>query len=326
MLKMLVVELLADNVLLRTLRLDGVTPDWCSNNSKFFPTDYLDELIDKVEKQYKNDTMTAPISEPKREAFLKNSGHILSATLDTVFKFKNRKEVSDVYDELVIPGIEIVIDKDAFVEKSEFDFQEYDTFLAEQAKVNILAEFIKFIARKVSASYTFRKEDLLKAVKKLGIDESYVILSFRLSPDDFKDIEVKDSDYSYLGAEFWTLSEEARYEGNWLFVLKKEDLPYITMGDIDAGEQGLYNLEKISDQHPIYGTVLDLNKASSEVLEKCQSANKSEEELKRSVLLILRFRLLLKWKRQMRLVALREYFPWEDVGYISKLEDVIPLR
>src|SRR5690606_10916876 len=63
--KKLLDEDLKNKELLTTLDLNFITREWCNNNNKLYPTDFVDNLKEILNKAYDTNAINLPISEEK---------------------------------------------------------------------------------------------------------------------------------------------------------------------------------------------------------------------------------------------------------------------
>ena len=110
-----------------------------------------------------------------------------------------------------------------------------------------------------------------------------------------------------------------------LFILKLSDLPNVTSRPIEDSVIEKYSLDKISDSMNLYCSVLDMNKVSEEIFKENEH-NKSEDEIRKSILLSIIFSIEYKWKRNIEVIQLRQYSEFRQQGIANKLEDIIPLE
>lgn len=128
--------------------------------------------------------------------------------------------------------------------------------------------------------------------------------------EKYKDIKI----YSFEGSHL------AR---NALFVLRKSDLPNIGIKPIDDISITKYSLNKISQTINLYSSVIDLNNTSEEVYNE-NKQDKTDDELKKSVLMSIFILAEFKWKKDIEVIQLKRYEEYYQNGIANKLEDVHP--
>jgi hypothetical protein len=178
----------------------------------------------------------------------------------------------------------------------------------------------------VSKSYLLKSEELFKAIDKLEIDETYVIVNFGIQLNHFiNELKVMGlSSIKYKNTDIFSFNGSHIVRGS-LFILKKTDLPNISTKPISEDIIGKYSLKKISDTINLYSSVIDLNKTTPEVYNE-NKQNKNDDELRKSVLLNIIISNEFKWKQKIEMIELREYSEFFQKGIANKLDDIKPLH
>jgi transcription elongation factor Elf1 len=171
-----------------------------------------------------------------------------------------------------------------------------------------------------------KPEEFFKAIDKLTIDKSYAIVTFGLNLDYYinhiKVHELFENKYRNTDIHSFDGSQVVRES---LFVLKKSDLPNITTKQIDEDTIAKYSLNKISDTINLYSSVIDMNIATKEIFNE-NKEHKSDDELKKSVLLSIIILTEFKWKKNIEVVELRQYSDYFQKGIANKLDEVKPMN
>ena len=76
--KKLVSDHLENVDLLQTLKLDFITRNWCQENEKLYPLDFLDEFKSKLQEAYDNNALNLPISLEKVNQFKNTQKRLLN--------------------------------------------------------------------------------------------------------------------------------------------------------------------------------------------------------------------------------------------------------
>lgn len=316
-LKELVNEHLKNEPLLKTLKLDFITPEWCKENKKPFPTAFIDDFKKQLEDKYDTNASTLPIAEDKVSRFKESSKTKIEATITQLQRIHTTLPIEDNdSDRWYVNGQRMLHRRDAFSENPEVHYMDYDSFLASVLSEKLEDGLSETFYNKKTRSYLLQWEDLFKGVDKLSIDDRYVIVNFGVPLDSYiNDLQIsglsqgkyKNIDlYSYNGSESERVSEIV---GASLFILKKSDLPGITTKPIPEEIITKYELDKISDSIDLYASVIDLNTA---------------DELKKSVLLNIIIHTEFTWKKNIEIVQLKQYWEYNQNGIVNKLEDIRP--
>ncbi len=323
--KKLVSEHLLNNESLKTLNLDFVTPEWCVKNQKPYPITFIEDFKSSLEGAYHSNALDLPLSNEKILQFENSTKIIIESALEKFNPINNNTEINDDnVDKWYVNGQRMLQSKDAFSENPEVHHMEFDSFLASVVSRRLSEGLSDIFLLKMSKSYLLKPEDLFKAIDKLGIDETYVIVNFGIHLDYFinqlyvpglSNDKYKNTDiYSFDGSHILRDS---------LFILKKIDLPNISTKPIEEDIIAKYSLKKISDAINLYSSVVDLNNTTEEIYNENKQA-KTDDEIRKSVLLCIIISTEFKWKKKIELTQLRQYSEFIQKGLANKLDDVKP--
>jgi hypothetical protein len=325
--KKLVSEHLQNSVLLKTLNLDFITQEWCNENNKLYPTAFIDTFKANLESAYNINALNLKISDEKVAQFESSTKAIVEAAIEKLQPINNETSIQDDNaDKWYVNGQRMLHDKDAFSASPEVDHIDFDSFLASVVSRNIKDGLGETFLRKASKSYLLKPEEFFKAIDKLTIDKSYAIVTFGLNLDYYinhiKVHELFENKYRNTDIHSFDGSQVVRES---LFVLKKSDLPNITTKQIDEDTIAKYSLNKISDTINLYSSVIDMNIATKEIFNE-NKEHKSDDELKKSVLLSIIILTEFKWKKNIEVVELRQYSDYFQKGIANKLDEVKPMN
>ena len=324
--KKLVIEHLQNKDLLKILNLDFITTEWCEENQKLYPITFIETFKSNLENAYHSNALTLQLSDEKVLAFENATKTIVELAIDKLKPIINTTPIpDDNSDKWYVNGQRMLQDKDAFSENPEADHLKFDSFFASAVSRSLNDGLSQIFLRKTSKSFLLKPEDIFKAIDKIVIDESFVIVNFgvnldyfithlkisELSNDKYKNINI----YSFNGLPIVRDS---------LFVLKITDLPNISTKPIDADTITKYSLKKISNTINLYSSIIDLNQTSVEVLNE-NKQNKTDDELRKSVLMSIIILVEFKWKKNIEVIQLRQYSEFFQKGITNKLDDVKPI-
>lgn len=319
----LVSEHLQNSLLLKTLNFDFITQEWCNENQKPYPLTFIDNFKLNLEQAYKANAETLPISAEKVSEFENSTKEIIESTLIELQKINNSTEIKESdTDKWYVNGQQMLQDKDAFSENPEVHHINFESFLSSVVSRRLKEGIGETFGYKKSKSFLLKPEDFFKAVDNLGIDENYIIVNFGINLDFYiNHLKVSElSTIKYKRTDIYSLAS-SYYVRDSLFILKKSDLPDITTRPIDKDIITKYTLKKISDTLNLYSSVIDLNKTSEEIFNE-NKHDKSDDELKKSVLLSVIISTEIKWKKNIEVVQLRQYSEFFQDGVPNKLDDV----
>lgn len=321
--KKLVTDHLQNKELLNTLNLDFITPQWCVENQKLYPITFIETFKSKLENDYNTNSQNLEISIEKVSQFENATKTIVESAIEKLQLINNNISIQDDnYDKWYVHGQRMIQDKDAFSQNSEVHYVNFDSILASIVSRSLNEGLGEIFFRKTSKSYLLKPEDFFKAIDKLAIDESFVIVNFGINLEYFatqlKVYELTNGKYKNTNIYSFSGSQIANES---LFVLKKSDLPNISTRPIGSEIITKYTLKKISENINLYASVIDLNKAEKEVFDENKN-NKSDDELRKSVLMSIILTTEFKWKKNIEVVQLRQYSEYFQRGIVNKLEDV----
>jgi hypothetical protein len=325
--KRLVSEHIQNSVLIKTLNLDFITQEWCNENQKPYPLTFIDNFKSNLELAYKANAETLPISDKKVSEFENATRENIESTIEKLQKISNGTTINDnETDKWYVNGQQMLQDKDAFSENPEVHHIDYESFLSSVVSRNLKEGIGETFDYKKSKTFLLKPEDFFKAVDKLCIDENYVIVNFGVNIDFYiNQLKVSElSESRYKKTDIYYL-DSSYYVRDSIFILKKSDLPNTTIRPIDKDIITKYTLKKISDTLNLYSSVIDLNKTTEEIFNE-NKQGKTDDELKKSVLLSVIISTEFKWKKNIEVVQLRQYSDFFQEGVPNKLDDVKPIN
>jgi hypothetical protein len=323
--KKLVSEHLQNKELLKTLNLDFITPEWCEENQKPFPITFIEDFKTTLEGAYHSNALTLPLSNEKILQFENSTREIVESTIEKFQPINNSTAIpDDNADKWYVNGQRMLQSKDAFSENPEVHHMEFDSFLASVVSRSLNEGLSEIFFRKMSKSYLLKTEDFFKAIDKLGIDETYVIVNFGINLDYFiNQLNVPGlTNNKYKNTDIYSFSGSHIVRDS-LFILKKTDLPYISTKPIADDIIAKYTLKKISDTINLYASVIDLNHTTVEVYNE-NKQDKTDDEVRKSVLLSIIISTEFKWKKNIEVIQLRQYSEFFQKGIANKLDDIKP--
>jgi len=320
----LVSENLDNTPLIEALDFKFLNREWCNKEKKTFPLEFIDELVADLKSQYATDAINLPIADKRRNEFISATQKIIEKAFELINSISNPTMISEDFNCWYINGLTMVQNKDAFTENPESHYVDYDSFLAGEVSKQIKDKLANTFLINKTHSYLLQTQDIFKAIdSKIGVDEDDIIVSFGLIRDgnlsrfDAKGLAVnkyKDTTIISLPS-LGTLGES-------LFILKKDDLPSIVPKEVADDVIEKYSLARISDQINLFASVLDLNLAPDE-MRKEYSRNRSEGDLRKSVLLSIIFLAEIRWKKNVKMIQLIRYSEYGQKGLPNSLNDIV---
>ena len=325
--KILVEDHLKNKELLNSLNLHFITESWCKENNKPFPLDFIKNFKENLEKVYHENALNLEISNKKINQFQISTREIIEPV------FAELKTVSNnsILDESNVKkwyanGESMIQSKDAFAENSEIHYLNFDTCLASTIKTKMNDALVETFYYSKTKTYLIKQEDFFKAIKKLEIDDSHLILCVGIHLDYYINVlkisELKTDKFHSTDIKCFNASKLVNPS---IFVIKKSDLPQISSVQIPKDYIEKYSPTKISDSLELYSSVIDLNKTSETIFNELKQ-NKNDDELRKSVLLQVAISIEYKWKEHVELIHIQQYSEYHQKGIVNKLEEIEPMN
>ncbi|MDR3235126.1 MAG: hypothetical protein LBT48_00150 [Prevotellaceae bacterium] len=322
--KKLVNEHLDNAELMKILKWQIISREWCTQNDKPYPLDFIEEFKAKLESTYQNNALTMPLFMTKVEKFNNSSKNIIEKAMNSIMQISNTDNIDNADKWTSGKNIlSCLISKDTFSECPESENPHFDTFLAnsvvDKLRKDISDSFLdaRKTRNKGKIEYLLVPEIIFKAIDKLNVDKQYVIVSFGMDVD--KVPELKKENYNDIIIYAF---ERTSSVNNILFVLKKIDLPKITTLPPD-NQKRKYSLEKISEDFELYASVIDLNEAKGTILEDARKQGKTDDEIKKSALLNIFIDMEIKWKNGIEIIQIQQH---TGKSKPDVLDDVKPIN
>ena len=268
-----------------------------------------------------------PISPEKVLQFEQSTTKIIESTFKQLQRINNVEPIqgADV-DKWYVNGQTMHQDKDAFSEDPEIHHIDPDSFLSSVVSKKLNDTFADTFFQKKTKSFLLKDEDIFRAIDKRSIDDSFVIINFGINLEHFiKNLRVVGLSMDhYKSTPIYSFKDNSMVR-NSLFILKNSDLPNISTISIDKAIIKKSGLNKISDQIDLYSSVIDLNNTSQEIFQE-NIQGRSEEEVRKSVLLSIILSAEFKWKRNIEVVQIRQSFEFLMQGIVNTLSDVVSIN
>lgn len=325
--KKLVSEHLQNVAFLETLNLNFIKPEWCNDNQKPYPITFIETFKESLEKAYHTNALTLRISNEKVAQFDNATKIIIESAINKLQRISNETIVQDdSSDKWYVNGQTMLQSKDAFSENPEVHYMDFDSFLASVISTRLNDRLSETFLYKRTKSFLLKSEDLFRAIDNLAIDDNYIIVNFGLNLDYFiNDLKIPElSNDKYKKKSIYSF-DSSRMVRDSLFIIKKSDLPNISTKSIVEDIVEKYSLRKISDIIDLYTSVIDLNNTSEEVLIE-NKQGKSDDEVRKSVLLCNIISTEFKWKKNIEVIQLIQHSEFLQQGIVNKLDDVKPIK
>jgi hypothetical protein len=316
-------EHLQNEELLKIINLEFISLEWCLDNQKIYPTTFFKKFKIILEDAYHSNAVALQLSETKISQFSNSTKTIIESAIKKLQSVNNiTPNLDENSDKWYVNGERTIQSKDAFSENSEVHHMDFDSYLATSLARKINEVLCNVFFRKMTKSYLFKSEHIFKAIDKLELDDKYVIVSFGLNLEhyikQFKIQNLSTSKYKNIEIHSFNGSHLVR---DSLFIIKKSDLPNISTKPIEDSIIKKYSLNKISDNLNLYTSIIDLNETSDIIFSE-NKMDKSDDELRKSVLMNIMISTEFKWKRNIEVIQLKQYSQYQQRGILNNLDEI----
>lgn len=326
-LKKIVEDLFKNSELLESLNYNFLTRDWCTQNGKVHPIDFIQQIKDRVIEEYNRKEMEQKLSVQKIENFYDTTKRILGTTIRLYNPLKQEQIYSIDYKELFIYGERAVIDKSSFAEDQDAENLNYDSFLAEGTSNKFQRGISEIFFSMKTKTYLLDQKEIFNGIGKLlGNQTDFIIIGF----GNYLEYYINELRIPTLTKNSYKNCELVNYDlGNYqltgesFFILKKSDLPNINQLEIDKSEIEKYSLKELDKELNLYASVLDLFIRKDLHEEYTIKAN--DRDLNKSVLLSIIFKTRVRWKQDVKVVQIKSYSKHLDKGLPNDLKDLVSL-
>ena len=325
--KELVSEHLDNTEIVDKLNLSFLTRQWCLDNNKTYPLDFIDIFKQNLIRVYEKKLINLAISGAKVFQFESSTKTILENTFQEYRIFNKSCQFEGELDKWYIYGQKMLQSKEVFSDDSNTHHFNFDSILASLISSKIKEGFASTFLLKKSKSYLLKSEDIFPSIDKLEINEQYVLIFFGFDLDYFinqmntpnlTNKKYKDIDIISVNG--------TRFNYSTIYILKKADLPVISTKSVSEDIIQKYSLKKISDDLNLYTSVVDLNKTTDEIFQENNKDGKEENELKKSLLLSVVISTEILWKKNINVINIIQYSQYENNGLPNTLDETKPFE
>ncbi|MBB5623209.1 hypothetical protein HDE69_004292 [Pedobacter cryoconitis] len=321
--KKLIIELLNDQELLKGVGIGFMNEQWFIDNEKTPPNQFIDVLKQNVTQAFEDTEQNQPISEGKKQAFIDKTKTLMKEALKP-YRENLLKNIQGETKNWYVPSITMVAEKSAFSDNQDIHNTNFDSFLASRQADRIRKAVSETFHMKGTEAYLLRTNDLFAAIDNLSIDaDLYIIINFGIDLS-YHTQYTKIPGLSENKYKSFTITSFQGYNralmNATLYILKKEDLPAIIFKDLSAEDKEKYSVEEIEDSFHLYASVIDLNTNNNIRTEV--EAEGTYTHLNKSVLMYIGMNIEIRWKKDIRMLALSQYSEFSNRGVPNDLNDV----
>jgi len=320
--KKLIKEHFENKELLSLLGLDFITEEWCTEKGVPYPLEFLDQLHVMLKDRYHQNAMSIKIEKEKEQQLYASSRKIIENKLNQFLVISSSPEISGDVDRWYINGLKLLQEKYSFTDDHDAEHLDFDSFLAKMLSKRINEGVINTFHFKKNKTYLLKPENLFEGIDRLHIDDKFVIICLGINIDYYiNHLKVKDLSLTkYKNTNLYNF-DGSELVSSTFFILKKSDFPSLQTLDIDSTFKDRYLLKKISDKYNLYSSVLDLNLSPKEFLDENRQG-KTDDELRKSVLVNMIINLEIKWGKNINMVQINEYSEYINRGLLNELSEI----
>ena len=326
--------ILADQNLLKNLRLDVITDKWCEQNNKTKPLDFVDQLKQQIEKDFAKKDVSQEISSEKEKQFWECSRKTIENAINEYQKVSNngKSNSPEQYrNPFYISGSCIIALKSDFADEQAYDHLNYHSFLAEQLADNFRMNVSETFQIVATQGYRLKEEDVFPGINRLIPEkerENFIIVSFKNNIKYFlKALNVERlKETSYYETTLVDIQNcNGHIVGNTFFVLRKKDLPYLNFKEpVTEWKYEKNEGDNIIPGKNISAFIIDLHK-NSKVSTQLKEKGK-EQEFENKVLVCIEMLAEILWKKEAKVVVINVTTAYENNGIPNELEEIKPFE
>jgi hypothetical protein len=322
--KELINNVLETRDLISSLGYEFLNKDWCKENDKSYPPDFIEALRNTIIEKFANAETEQEISSTKITKFQTSTNGILVKCIEKYNNIYNSISIDSDFNSFYINGIMTTNDKSAFAEDQGFEHLNYDSVFANSISNKYKNGISEQFDINKSKSYLIKHDQIFDAIDQLNINsKEFIIVSFGQNIQYYiKNIGVKGlTEHKYKSIDCIHFSE-CNYQsiGQSLFIIRKTDFPFKIHLEPTQAVRDKYSLTPLNNKYEIYTSVLNLNN-EPEILKELTKPNQ-EKDLKKSVLINIFLSVEMRWKKNINLIQIRSYSEYSERGLPDNLKDV----
>lgn len=312
-------RLLTDTALLRQFKLDNITPEFCQQNHKRYPTNLLEDYRTTITQAIDNREIVQTISQEKVDQYKTTSIQILSPIFQAIQLFHNTQPETGAAQHIQLGGIRHIMDKSAFCDDQGVTHFNYEAITAEMVVSRLAREFSLNLNARVGSRYLIRQEDLRTALERLNPGTNYHIFLLGVSHKLLDNIvpipniaitEIPESTY------------DSSIFHRSILIIPQAAMPWISHLELEQGMRDELLLTNYDPTYNIYGAVIDLHENPNI---RNMFTPENGRDLEKSVGLFLTFRLLLSWQANANIWRLDVYDQYGPQAIPNNVNDIVAL-
>lgn len=344
--KRIIEKHLENKILLIELGLDIITDKYCKSLDIEPPVKYIDNYIEKLEKDFKEVLQKTELSKDKIDTLKSNTVNSIKNAFEDISRISSNEEICNEEKDSISTYMEVIrgtiylLNREAFIDNTSVHHLNADSIVGEAINskyYNHLATKLKLLPKKFK--YEVSNGQIFNAIEKLNPPVSeYVILSFGVNMTyhrDFKGVEIKnpigDEDFRFKSIPIYCFDFGFSPVYNTLFLIKKSSLPMVkhkNWSEIENLPQKTKErwkaMDLIDDTLKIYCQINELN-TNEELRNVYLNDGKKQEELINMIEFDVDFLGYIWFKKDSEIIEIKEAKMFQEGGSKNKIEDITPI-
>lgn len=322
-------EMLNNRKALQNFKLDNYhTNKSYDSNHQIEPLNLFEQTKSALKNKIHEINRSAPLSKNRINQFRNKSKEIIAGLLDECKVLTITNNIDSEFDEYNFVGNEYPLSRFAFLENTGTYYANFDTFLASELivpyfKQGLISIFTKYVKRR----YLLSNEELSDGIKKLRLNQDYIVISFNaIDKNDEKILESKGIEIKYVDWNIYSVNKSC-------FIMKKCDLPSLEFTELLTALVSEYKLlpeDIATGLNNIYIKIVDYNNESGydSVKEKVENSFLNDRiniDPDESVMEIIKYNAQFRFKKSIEITQILINTPFSQRGIPNRVEDIQPL-
>lgn len=317
--KNLVTNHLVNQDLMKQIKLDFLTKEWCKENSKTYPLEFIDKLKTKVQSEFEKTRIEQTVSDAKVSEFVESTKSIIKRTFEHINQINNKNEVQEDYNKRFIFGEKDLFPKEAFNEEQGVSYLDTDKITAQKAASKVYRGLSEIFFTFKSQIYLIKYEEIFQAIRNLGLTEKYIIVAFVRNIDHYDDVFDGEQKIDGVDSIVFTEYNYHLLEDSF-FIMKKEDLPKVLFQKTPKEQVDKYDLTLSLKSFNLFTSIVDLN--TKEVLREEILEYNNTNDLKSYVLASVDFKCEFRISQTAKIMQIMVHQSFSDRGAPNHLKDI----
>jgi hypothetical protein len=326
--KRLVGEQYNNKELLTVLGLSFLIDKWLRDQKKIHPLELVEQVKKAVTRAYERTEIEQELSSTEIVK-LKDTTALIVGNAFKIYGDLFHQKILRNFNSYQSLGIRTIMEKSAFADDQEADYGNHYSINATSISENLHELVSGTFGIQPALTYHVVEGDLFMAVDRLQPDVSqYVLINAGYDLTTWigtgKYPGLTDSDYK--GLPLYTIPN--RVSERCLYVIRKDQLPYVFTRKPNAKEIKKYDLELIGDNE-LYFSILDLyrNKAvQDEWLTGTEISDDEKADIEKKVQIYIIANAVIRWRKGIKLIALSITYPYmPDAPAVHGVFEIPPI-